>query len=163
MTPSAAKSTGSLPTTCTASVCSGTPWAAAIWASSRPAAGRPVSLLPSMTLARRVSRAEPPGKLIEPHDALAGDADAVDRPAQAFQMGQRARDAGMFDRRGDDFARLRRAGQGQAEDRQVIGFGPAAGEDHPIGLGAGQIGSEHLADRFAGVLELRRARRPAWC
>ena len=41
----------------------------------------------------------------------------------------------------------------EAADREVVGFGAAAGEDHVVGVAAGGVRTEEFADALAGIFE----------
>lgn len=83
--------------------------------------------------------------------AVGADGEQVETPAAAGPVGEGRQDAGMFEMGGNDTTGggLKRKATG---DRQIVGLGPAAGEEESIGLGAG-VRAKHLGDFVSGVFE----------
>ncbi len=106
-------------------------------------------------------------ELIDRHDSFTGGGHTMDSPALPFELFDGAEHAGVFDRRDDGFrrcacGRCRRCacgrcqsacGRSQPENCQIVGLGPAAGEDQLVGPAAGQIGAQQAADFLAGVFQ----------
>ena len=152
-TPLAAKSTGTCPTACTASVCSGTPTSCATAASAGMSLTVPISLLAHMTLATATSvpspsavgqrrRGDPAARL----DRQPGDLGAVvlGQPLDAVQDGV------VLGRADDDPAAAGvglPAGPEQPLDREVVALGAAAGEQH-----LRRPGTERLGQPLARLL-----------
>ena len=163
------KSTGRLPTTCAASVCSGTPCWWQMAANSATGWSTPVSFWPRIAHMSRVSGRSNSGKRptrITPRASTPSWSTC--QPTRAKLIGQ-AVDAGMLDG-GDDevgcvawpaqasFARIQ-----QAADGEVVGLGAAAGEDHAVGVAARGAAPSSWPIRSRASSSTRRACRPNEC
>ena len=160
-TPLAAKSTGTAPTACTASVWNGTPNSCATSASARTSLTVPTSLLAHMTLTRATSpgwaasasrrrRDVDPARRVDGQDVEGGAlvlGEPLPRVEHRVVLRGRDEHAGAAGVGGA-------AGPVEALDGEVVGLG-AAGGQHDLG----RQGADGLGDRLARLLD--RPPRPA--
>ena len=130
--PLAAKSTATWPTACTASLCETAPQAvAAASAAWRTGCSAPTSLLPQINETTAGRRGDLGGQRAGVDHAVGPHGQQPDPgPGGLFQPGRRIQD-GVVLHRGDDHLGPGRVRPGPvgALDRQVVGLGPAGGED----------------------------------
>ena len=101
------------------------------------------------------------GEFFDLDDAFVGDSQSVEIKRLLFERLSRSDDGRMLDRGDDQMGRSLRAGVldrltesvRQAENRQVVRLGSAAGENDQIGLRAVEVGAQQPANSLAGLFQ----------
>ncbi len=98
--------------------------------------------------------------MIEANRSVSGNLQSIDLPAKSDKIIRGTDDARMFNRGNNQSTAILAIGDTcQSEQREIVRFRAAAGEDEPIGRASMQIHTEHLGDALARIFQ--HSPRPA--